>query len=272
MAAHALGAQAVWVGFLGGAVGEECAVQLRKLGIDVISVPTKAATRLNFELIEDSGCVTEVLEPGGTPDPGERDHMLHILGQGLRQKWKGAFAVMSGSLPQDMPASFYASLIALARTSGAKVYLDTSGEALEAGLEARPDFVKCNREEAESILGRSLHDAQSASLGARMLVERGARSAAITLGSKGLVWLESKEGPAWAACAPEVRAISTVGCGDATLGGFAFAAAQGKTGEEILRLATACGAANCVAEQPGQISTEVVQSLLPRIEIRRLAS
>ena len=271
MTARALGAQPVWVGFLGGAVGEECAVELKKLDIEVIPVMTKAATRLNFELLDDAGNVTEVLEPGGTPDSSERERMLHVLTQGLRRKWKGAPVVISGSLPRDVPPSFYASLIALARSSGSEVLLDTSGEALATGLEARPDFVKPNRDEAESLLGRSLRDVQSASLAARELIERGAKSAAITLGSQGLVWLESGHGPAWTARPPGGRCDSAVGCGDATLGGFAFAAAQGITREEALRLATACGAANCVARWPGQISLKTVQSLIPRVEVRHLA-
>jgi len=271
MAAGALGAQAVWIGFLGGAVGEECAAGLGKLGIQVVAVPAKAATRLNLELIEDSGSVTEVLEPGGAPEPRECRRLVRILAQGLRRKWRGALVVISGSLPPDVPPSFYASLVALARASGSKVFLDTSGAALEAGLEARPDFVKPNRAEAESLLRRSLPDLRSAAAGARALVERGAKSAAITLGAEGLVWFESKEGPAWAARLPDQKPDSTVGCGDATLGGFAFAAMRRLSGEGALRLAAACGAANCLAQQPGQIARQTVQSLVSRIEVLRRA-
>ena len=270
MAVRALGADAVWIGFLGGAVGEECAVQFGMLGIEVIPVPTKATTRLNFELIEDSKRVTEVLEPGGTPSEPERKHMLDILAHALGRKWKGALVVISGSLPQDVPPSFYASLIGLARSCGSRVYLDTSGEALAAGLQARPDFVKPNRGEAELLLNRSLPDVPSAELAVRALADRGAISAAITLGVEGLVWVARKGGAALAARAPELRPDSTVGCGDATLGGFAFAAASGMTGEAAVRLATACGAANCFAKHIAQISRQVVDSLVPQIEIHRL--
>ena len=80
----------------------------------------------------------------------------------------------------------------------------------------------------------------------------GAQSAAITLGAEGLVWVESKDGPAWFAQPPRLKAISTVGCGDTTLAGFAYAAMRGLTGEEALRFATACGAANCLAEFEGR--------------------
>jgi fructose-1-phosphate kinase PfkB-like protein len=67
-----------------------------------------------------------------------------------------------------------------------------------------------------------------------------------------------------------MNVISTVGCGDATLGGFACAAARGIIGEEALRLAAACGAANCVAPAPGRIELAIVQSLIPQIEVQQL--
>ena len=65
--------------------------------------------------------------------------------------------------------------------------------------------------------------------------------------------------------------ISTVGCGDATLAGFALAASQGTCGEQAIRLAAACGAANCVAFAPGRIEESKVLELLPKIEVRQLA-
>src|SRR6202167_1566754 len=67
MAARAMGAGATWIGFLGGAIGEECAAQLKVLDIEVVAVRTAASTRVNLEVIEDSGKVTEILEPGAAP-------------------------------------------------------------------------------------------------------------------------------------------------------------------------------------------------------------
>jgi fructose-1-phosphate kinase PfkB-like protein len=106
---------------------------------------------------------------------------------------------------------------------------------------------------------------------AREIISLGAGSAAITMGAEGLVWVESKDGPAWFAQPPRLKAISTVGCGDTTLAGFAYAAMQGMTGEEPLRFATACGAANCLAEFEGRISLSDVQSLIPKVSIKSLS-
>jgi len=270
MAARALGAHSIWMGFLGGAIGEEVAVGLRKLGIEVVPVPSESSTRVNLEFVEDSGRITEVLEPGGPPGRAAQNEMLRLSAQGLRDRWKGALVSISGSLPPDVPAGFYASLIDAARDVGSKVFFDTSGDALRAALEAKPDFVKPNRKELEALLGRSIHNVQEAIDAARELIRRGAQSAAVTMGADGLIWLESEAGPAWSARPPQLNPVSTVGCGDATLAGFAFASLQGLTGEDALKLAVACGAANCLAEFEGRISAGDVQSIIPQVQLGRL--
>ena len=93
---------------------------------------------------------------------------------------------------------------------------------------------------------------------------------AITLGADGLIWKPSKTSPCWLAKPPKLEPISTVGCGDATLGGFAYAAQRNLNEEETVRMAAACGAANCLAQLAGQISESDVKKFLPQIEVRRI--
>jgi|SRR5580704_6237532 1-phosphofructokinase family hexose kinase len=270
MAARALGVEASWIGFLGGAIGEQVEAELRKLTIEVSPIRTASATRVNLEVIEDSGRITEVLEPGGQITGDEQTEFLRLFTQNLSGSWKGALVAIPGSLPPGLPADFYAQLIDVARKAGSKVFLDTSGKALNEGIAAEPDFVKPNRKEVEVLLGRALPNAQAVAVAAREIISRGARSVAITMGAEGLVWLESKDCPAWFAQPPKLRAISTVGCGDTTFAGFAYAALQGLKSEDALRFATACGAANCVAELEGRISLTDVENLLPKVTIKSL--
>jgi 1-phosphofructokinase family hexose kinase len=267
MASRALGMQTAWIAFLGGAIGQQCANELERMEIEVVPVRTRASTRVNLEVIDDSRAITELLEPGCTPEPAECEEMIRVCENRFREQWKQALVVISGSLPAGTPATFYTLLIQCAQNAGRRVFLDTSGEALSGNLAARPDFVKPNRREVEALLGvavRSFADAQAA---AAELITRGARSAAVTLGSEGLVWLESVQGPAWIARPPRLEAVSTVGCGDVTLAGFAYAAQQGWHGEEAIRFATACGAANCLAQWEGRISFKNVESLIPEITV-----
>ncbi len=270
MTAHALGARPVWLGFLGGAVGGEFVAKFRELKIELVRIRTKKPTRMNLELIEDSSRITEVLEPGEALAPGELRAMLQTLKAGLRKKWRTALVVISGSLPRGVPVGFYRSLIAAAESAGSRTFLDTSGEALRASFVSHPAFVKPNLEEVEALLGQKLKNQAAIVDAARELIERGAQSAAISLGAEGLVWFEQKNGPVWFARPPRLRPISTVGCGDATVAGFALAAAEGIVGEAAVRLATACGAANCLAKAPGRVSRRDVKSLMPRVKVHRM--
>ncbi len=270
MAAHALRARPVWLGFLGGATGQEFESQFRELGIGLAWVRTRNSTRRNLALLEDSGKITEVLEPGARPSVAELHEMLRTVAAGLRRNWRGALVVISGSLPAGVAPGFYRSLIAAAKSGGSGVFVDTSGDALRASLASCPDFIKPNREEAEALLGRQLTDRAMVLDAANALIERGPKSVAISLGAEGLLWIERRGGPAWFARAPRLNLISTVGCGDATLAGFAFAAVKGLHGEAAIRLATACGAANCLAKSPGRIAWNDVKSMMPRIKVRRI--
>lgn len=270
LSTRALGAKPIWIGFLGGAIGKECATELQKLGVETAAIQTKSSTRVNLEIIEDSGRITEILEPGATPDAAEQSEMLRVFSEGLDSSWKGALIAISGSLPAGASPALYTSLIEAAHHAGSRVLLDTSGEAFRASLHARPDFVKPNRSEAELLLGRKLTDTRSVEEAAHDLLRLGAQSCAITLGAQGVLWASSDSGPVWLAKPPHLKAISTVACGDATLAGFACATLNGWLGEDALRFATACGAANCLAEFEGRISLSDVHSLMAKIEIETI--
>src|SRR5690349_9514632 len=65
MALTALGTSPTWIGFSGGNTGAELLAGLQRLKIATRPVPCKQATRVNLEIQDAKGQVTEVLEPGG---------------------------------------------------------------------------------------------------------------------------------------------------------------------------------------------------------------
>ena len=271
MVAKALGARTVWLGFLGGRVGDQFREDFGNLKIGMAEVHTRARTRMNLELIETSGRITEILEPGEKLAPAELRAMNRIFVSGLRGKWHGAVAVVSGSLPPGFSPSFYRTLISAARVGRVRVLVDTSGQALQVSLKARPFFIKPNLEEAEELLGHKLRNSNALVGALRAFVRMGAETAAISMGSNGLVWIEQRDGPVWFARPPQLKAISTVGSGDATVAGFAVAMSRGLKAEEAVRLAAACGAANCLARSPGRVALNDVTKLSPQVVVRRIA-
>ena len=270
MASSALGLRPMWVGMLGGAIGEECASGLRALGIGVTSHLASSSSRLNLEIIEDSGAITEVLEPGSSPSGDEQNALLQLCESKFKNEWNAAIVAISGSLPRGSASDFYAKLITRAHAAGLKTFLDTSGEWLLAGLEAKPDFVKINAAEGQIIKTAVHPDVAWALTVARELMHRGAASAAVTLGAEGMVWC-SANGAAWSARPPKLRCVSAVGSGDCTLAGFVYAACKNVTAKDAISFAAACGAANCQAKLTARISVHDVKGLLERVSIESLS-
>jgi len=261
MAARALGEEAMWVGFLGGGAGDEVEQGLAELRIPAVIVRTESGTRSNLEVVEHDGTITEILEPGGGVTAGEVERFLSMCGDVFAEWGARAQVALSGSLPPGAPEDFYAQLTRLARAEGCRVLLDTSGEPLRRGLEAGPDLVKPNREEAGWLTGRDLDDDRAVAGAALRLFAAGARSVAITLGERGLLWQHDASSSPVVAPTPRVDARSTVGCGDATLAGLAVAYKRRYSDEHTVAFAAACGAANCLAEAPGMIEAAEVRRL-----------
>jgi 1-phosphofructokinase family hexose kinase len=267
MALEALGANPKWIGFSGGATGNELIEGLRRLKIETVSAPTVHATRVNLEIINIRGGVTEILEPGGMIAPSEWCEFQNICANEFQRIASKKIVLISGSQPPGVPAKASAMLLNLAQSSGCLAFLDTSGAPLAEALGAGPDFVKINREEAQSVTGIPVNDITSAEQALRHLLERGAKSAAISLGDRGIIGIQQRDKPAVHAWTAPLQTKSTVGCGDSALAGFAFATASAFSFERSLALAVACGAANCLAPLPARIKQEDVSRLEPNVRI-----
>jgi 1-phosphofructokinase family hexose kinase len=265
MVLRTLGADPLWMGFAGGPTGSALVEGLKALSIRVKAVPTVSETRMNLEILENEGRVTEILEPGGAISAEELKTLWDVYEATLRKSAGTATVILSGSLPPRVPEDYYATLIEIGHKCGCRVFVDTSGEPLRLALKAQPDFVKPNQEEAEWLSGRAIDGPRSAGDVLKMIICKGASAGAISLGSRGLLWQRAKEGEVLFAKAPEMTGLSTVGSGDSTLAGFAFAGHEGLGPEETLRLAAACGAANCLAEGPGRARADDIERLQKEI-------
>ncbi len=272
MVARAFKLDVTWVGFLGGAAGEECESGLAALGIPLTIVRTRSDTRANLEIIARDGTVTEILEPGGEVTDGEVERLLSACGELFAECGEGTQVALSGSLPPGAPHDFYAELIRVAHAYGCHVLLDTSGEALRQALSASPDLVKPNRSEAGWFAGRSILNAETALEVAHLITAAGAKTVALSLGVEGIVWTNSSCARSLVGQPPPVAVRSTVGCGDAALAGFAVGFDRGWSNEETLRLAVACGTANCFAESPGLVDPMEVERILHRVSVKQLGS
>ncbi|NJO06622.1 MAG: ribokinase, partial [Chloroflexaceae bacterium] len=135
---------------------------------------------------------------------------------------------------------------ALAHTHGTRVLLnpapapDESERAELVRLLPLIDVLIPNESEAALLAGVALHDGATAAQAARALQQQGARSVVVTLGRQGALLLH--EGQLYQQAAYPVQAVDTTAAGDAFVGAFAVALAEGLAPHEALRRGAAAGA------------------------------
>jgi 6-phosphofructokinase 2 len=152
------------------------------------------------------------------------------------------YVVATGSLARGVPNDFYARVVATAKKRGAKVILDTSGQALVEALQEGVYLVKPSQRELETLLGRKAFTHEQQEELARQIIDEGkAEIVALTLGEDGavLVW---KDGHLRLA-SPQVEVKSAVGAGDTFVGALTHGLSQGRTPQDAFTLAVAAGAA-----------------------------
>lgn len=278
-----LGVEVQATGLTGGAAGEFITTNLRAAGITPRFATIEAPSRTCTAVVElERHRVTEVNEPGPAITVAEATRFLDTFAALVEE---ASLVVFSGSLPPGLPRDYYALLLERAHAAGVPSVLDTSGEALEAGINAMPLLVKPNAKEARALLGLEVHNAEDALRAGALLMQRGARLVAVTLGADGVV-LVSERGAWWAHAAVQ-RPVSTVGCGDAFIGGFVAALCQAVEGGEgptieaavgredvlvrALILGTACGAANALSLGAGIINPDDLDRFRHEVAVRTIS-
>ncbi|WP_167140485.1 ribokinase [Diaminobutyricimonas sp. TR449] len=152
----------------------------------------------------------------------------------------------------EIPTATAATALSRGRQLGATTIRNAAPtQAFETALLADVDILVVNDSEAADLGGLDA------------LLEAGARSVLVTLGSKGAVW-QNNEGERIEVPAFPVTAVDTTGAGDAFCGALAAALAAGFDMPVALRRASAAGAivATALGAQTEKLSGEAIEDLL----------
>ena len=133
---------------------------------------------------------------------------------------KGSVCVFAGVMPEDEFVGDVVRIIKSCRERGARIVVDTYGEALKRILETGAAWlVKPNVEELRELLGEQVTDSPAGLVRAgRKLLDK-VEVVLISRGKKGGV-VVTKKGAWQGRCIGRGRVLSTVGCGDFLLAGF----------------------------------------------------
>ncbi len=261
--ATALGARVLLVGVAGGATGRTIIQGARAQGIRMEAVSVKSESRTCTLIVDPGRPETVINEPG--PEVGPET--VGALEARVRAHLARAeVVVLTGSLPPGLPAGFYAGLV---REAGAiHLILDTSGEALRLGLEAKPYLVKVNRKELEGVIARPLATWRAVQEAAAELTAMGAGYGLVTLGGERALVATRED--RWFLAPHQVRRVNAIGAGDSLTAGLAVGLLRNLPLLEAARLGIAAAAADVTTLLPGTIDASLVRDLLPRITIDAL--
>jgi 1-phosphofructokinase len=254
------------------ATGDPFATALSAAGIATVPVAVHGRVRANLTITDPAGVTTKLNLPGAELSQTDAASLVDAVVQAARgARW----LVLAGSLPPGVADDFYVGVIDAVRSAhGADaplIAVDTSGPALAAAVErGRPDLIKPNELELAELAGARLPDGDLPAAVAAVaggLVPARVASALVTLGGEGAV-LVTADGT-WAAPAPAIRVVSTVGAGDSSLAGYLLAEESGATSDQCLRSAVRYGAA--AASLPGTQAPTVADLPAGDVPVIRLS-
>jgi 1-phosphofructokinase family hexose kinase len=262
MVVHAFGGKTIAVLPAGGTSGARFEEFLKDCGFPVVVVRIKNRVRTNLTLTDKNGLTMKLNEHGPTLTKAE----ITKLDKVVRQKMDGiSWLMLCGSLPPGFPDTFYASLIEYAHK---KTLLDTDGEALLHGLEAKPTVAKPNQAEAERLLSTALLTRTHYLSAVEKIHRMGPECVLLSLGSRGVV--SASAGGILEAIPPRVEALSPIGAGDALVAVFVHRLEEKKDFPDALRWGVAAGTAS--AALPGMQFATPAQAakVYEHVEVRRV--
>ncbi len=262
-----LGQAVIVTGILGEENRREFDALFQRHGFENAFLYERGNTRINVKISEeDTGRVSDINLPGLQVAPAT----WQALGERLQAlSRQSQLFVLSGSIPRGLDTSAYAVLIDRIHAQGGRVIVDTSGAALRAAVDARPQIVKPNLDELSQWAGRPLPSVAAQEAVIRQWLQKGIRHVVLSCGREGLRWYSANQ--AWEALPPAVEVVSTVGAGDSLVAGLAYGLANGMTVQDTLVVATAAAALAVSQVGVGIPSPEALETLKRQVSVRPLA-
>jgi 6-phosphofructokinase 2 len=234
-------------------------------GLNTEVVPIAEPTRENFIVVDTT---TNQQYRFGMDGPTVSLDEWRTCLDVVKREVRGGYLVASGSLAPGIPTDFYARLAEVARETGTRLVLDTSGEALALAVEAGAFLVKPNLRELSKLVGEESLELDQVDQAAKDIIQRGgAELVVVSLGPQGAL-LVSKDEMEYAP-APTVRKRSTVGAGDSMVAGLTRALSQDWSLADVVRYGVACGSAATMNEGTELCRPEDVERLFHKIKVRK---
>ena len=235
-----LGSPSLCMHLSGGSTGDHLRqmIAMREITQKAISIEDRTRDYLSV-----TDTLTNLQYRFGVPGPHvQKQEWEKVLTQLQESLQKGDVLVASGKLPQGVPSDFYVRVSKITDKNGAKLIIDTSGDALLPSKKASIFMMKPNLKEFSILMGvESISALHLDSLAKKFLTQNKCEVLVISLGAKGAL-LATKEFAEYIP-SPVVHQKTTIGTGDSMVAGMVYSLVQGKSLREMVRYGVACGAA-----------------------------
>lgn len=259
-----LGVPVGCVGCLGERGRESFLQMIRQEGVPFDYLPMPGEVRTNLKLLDNSTrAITEFNEPGISMDSAQLEDFLTLLGE---KAGESEYVVLSGRLPEGCAEATYQRC--LKTLEGKKCVLDCAGETLLHGVKERPFLIKPNLPEIEGIMKKELRTLRGLRDAALFLIEYGAQNVIISMGKYGAMLVSRTD--TFFAPALMVEARSTVGAGDAMIGGVLAGLSRGESLAESFRWGVAAGAASVMTDGTQLLRRPDFEALLPKVTVQEV--
>ncbi len=263
---QSLGGQSLAMGILAGQAGKMIDQTLEKMAIQTHFSWIEGETRTNTKLFDpETQVTTEVNERGPEVTEAVLDQVLERIKAHIELPCQ---VILSGSVPPSLPRNTYQKMIKAIKALGANVFLDADGELFRQGIKSLPTWIKPNREELENYFGKAIETDQELIEAGKHFVNQGVEEVFITLGGQGALYVSRDD--VYQMEPLKVSVNSTVGAGDAFVGGLVYGKEKGLSKIECLQLAiaTSAGAAMTVGTKP--MDQKWVMSHMAHVKVTQL--
>ncbi len=248
------------LGFAAGATGQRMENMLRERGVETDFTWVNGESRLNTVLVVPGDGQSTITSSSLDVAP---EHLSQLMDRYEKALVNATCVVMGGSLPRGVPVEFFARAVERAHAHSVAVILDSSGPALVAGVQSRPQLIKPNQIEVGDLLGWMPDSPLAIRQAAINLKKQFGVDVIVTLGGEGAVAV-FEEG-AYFVQPLSIPVVSAAGAGDGVLAGMALSYANGESHEHGLRHGFALAGAILKTLATADYRVDDYEELLPRI-------
>jgi 1-phosphofructokinase len=230
-------------------------------------IEVTGATRENITILDPKRKLeTHIRDRGFSVSPGEAKLLEEKLKHEVRS---GDVVAFSGSLCGGISTDLFAALLDQCAATGAKLAVDTSGEALKAVAHKRLWLLKPNLEELGMIVGAEVPNAASAVRDATRPLTKNIQHLLVSRGAAGAVLVTASG--AWSArVLNKEAAVRTVGCGDHLVAAFISELTAGRDVVQAFRMAMAVATVRAMTPTMEEFDIKQVDAAMAQVAVEEI--